>query len=232
MHQRLLGDPERATALYFDVPGLAENAKSAALAAARELDALLEPRAAPRSAAAYSSNWRSSKATATRGGARSAMPRWWPAVTLGDPDRAVRAWRARLHDDDQDAEALDGLCSGARSRKPLGRAGAGTGKTRRLGRTRRGAPRSGEHRAHSRRAPRRSRRGDRSLAQCPSELRPGSGKLRSFGGAARGRAALRGARSTSGRGGRARAGPGAPRRALPAARGSAARAGSAIRCGR
>src|SRR6185295_20211334 len=33
------------------------------------------------------------------------------AMTLGDPERAIRAWRARLEDDPRDAEALDGLCA-------------------------------------------------------------------------------------------------------------------------
>jgi tetratricopeptide (TPR) repeat protein len=112
VYQELLAQPDRAIELYLRVLELAyQQQQSLALDAARRLDGLLalarladqrctvlEQRAALETDAR-------ARRTALGNAANVA------ADALGDLDRAIRNWRQRLDDDEQDLEALDGLCA-------------------------------------------------------------------------------------------------------------------------
>ncbi len=105
-----LEDPAGAIDLHLEVLELAANDPALALVAARDLDPLLE--AAGRSEEHCMVLERRAALEKDADARRTAlgMAARVAADALGDLDRAVGNWRARLSDDPRDLEALDGLC--------------------------------------------------------------------------------------------------------------------------
>ena len=110
VHVKQLDDPAGAIELHLEVLELAENDRELALVAARDLDPLLE--AAGRSDEHCMVLERRAELEQNAKARRSAlgMAARVSSDILGDLDRAVRNWRARLDADPGDEEALDGLC--------------------------------------------------------------------------------------------------------------------------
>ncbi len=107
--EKITGDPARAIELYLDVLEMAEDDEERARRAARALDPLLaaaerhETRCAVLEKLAELDREPAVRRVVLAEVARVA------AHELADAERAERAWRARLSDDDADREALDGL---------------------------------------------------------------------------------------------------------------------------
>ncbi|MEB2324868.1 MAG: hypothetical protein OZ921_20310, partial [Sorangiineae bacterium] len=108
--ERELGDRPAAIRLYSEVLELAAKEPAEALSAARALDGLLL--AAGDSAARASVLERRAELEEERELRRAALGEVAriAAEELGELDRAISAWRARLADDAADGPALDGLC--------------------------------------------------------------------------------------------------------------------------
>jgi tetratricopeptide (TPR) repeat protein len=106
-----IGDAPRAIVLFSSVVDTGDLAAEIVLAAARELEPLLASQhvAAERCAVLDKIAALEKNKTARRD-ALGEVARICSAV-LADPERAARAWKARLDDDPADREALDGLAA-------------------------------------------------------------------------------------------------------------------------
>ena len=110
VEERKVGNIDQAITLWLEVLEAGDEAAGAALEAARRLDGLLAR--ASRLAERRGVLERLAELEADAGARQRALGEAARvAMTLGDPERAIRAWRARLDDDPRDAEALDGLCA-------------------------------------------------------------------------------------------------------------------------
>jgi golgin subfamily B member 1 len=107
--RQALGDAGLATELYQRVLELSTASPESALAATRELDALLASAGRSADRCAVLETMVSVERDPARRRAVLAEVASIALGTLGDPARAARAWRARLSDDPDDLEALDGL---------------------------------------------------------------------------------------------------------------------------
>jgi hypothetical protein len=104
-----IGDAPRAIALFSSVVDTGDLEPEVVLAAARELEPLLASQhAAAERCAVLDKIAALEKNKMARRDALGEVARIASAV-LADPDRAARAWKARLDDDASDREALDGL---------------------------------------------------------------------------------------------------------------------------
>ncbi|MBN1609732.1 MAG: tetratricopeptide repeat protein [Polyangiaceae bacterium] len=109
IYERALGQPARAIELYQQVLASAAQDRAAALAATRALDVLLGAADRPEERctvleqrAALETDPDARRNALGQAGKLSMQ-------VLGDPRRAVTAWRQRLADDPQDSVALDGV---------------------------------------------------------------------------------------------------------------------------
>jgi tetratricopeptide (TPR) repeat protein len=109
IYERALGQPDRAIELYQQVLDSAAQDRAAALAATRALDVLLA--AADRSQERCTVLEQRAALETDPVARRDALGQAGQLAlqVLGDPRRAVAAWRQRLADDLDDAEALDGV---------------------------------------------------------------------------------------------------------------------------
>jgi tetratricopeptide (TPR) repeat protein len=104
-----IGDAPKAIALFSSVVDTADLTAEIVLPAARELEPLLASQhVAAERCAVLDKIAALEKNKAARREALGEVARLCAAV-LADPERAARAWRARLDDDATDREALDGL---------------------------------------------------------------------------------------------------------------------------
>lgn len=111
VYESFVGDAARAIELYLDVIAQSGARGPVALHAARQLDPLLlqAARASERCTVLEQRAELETDAEARRLALGNAAEVAFHE--LGDANRAVSAWRARLRDDGEDRQALDGLCA-------------------------------------------------------------------------------------------------------------------------
>ncbi len=108
VHADRIGDGDRAIELFLRILEASAASKGAVLGAARRVAPLLEAAARPRDRLAVLERIAALEpdAAARRDASGSAARL---AESIGEPERAVAAWRARLDEDESDLEALDAL---------------------------------------------------------------------------------------------------------------------------